>query len=110
MLKKYFWAVIVFCGLTVSAFTFAEALCINCEVRWIDTEKSNGDLRFATTDDIGSGPCVGTYMTSRSTVTERQRDQMVSVLLAALVSGTKITAEGDSTQCGSLTSITIMKP
>ena len=48
-------------------------------------------------------------MTSKSTVTERQRDQFMSVLLTALMSGARITAEGDSTACGSLTSITINK-
>ena len=96
--------------LFISTAANAEILCDACEVEWVRTEKSNGDLVFATTSGIGTGPCVGTQMTTRGIITERQKDQMMSMLLAALVSGAKIRAEGDDTPCGSLTSITVKKP
>ena len=110
MLKKLFFVAILTHLPFFPVSSVAEVLCDSCEVSWIDTELSNGDLRFASVSGVGSGPCAGTFMTTMSTVTESQRDQIMSVLLTAMMSGTKITAHGSSTACGSFNLLTIYKP
>ncbi len=104
-MKKAF---IISIFLISSSISFAsETLCHTCEISWIDTEKSNGDIVLRSADNIGSGPCVGTALTTRSTVTDRQKDQLFSAMLAAMMAGKKITAHGETSGCGSLTHITI---
>lgn len=110
MLKKMLLATVFISSSFVSAHALAEHLCVSCQVSWIDTELANGDLRFATVSGIGSGPCVGTHMTTLSGVSMQQRNQIMSVLLAALVSGATITAHGASTNCGSFNLLTIKRP
>lgn len=107
MLKKKV-LVLISVGLALSSMqSDADVLCSDCEITWIDSETSNGDLRFGTLSGIGSGPCSGQSITTKSTVTERQRSQMLSILMAAAMSGKRIDAHGDSGQCGSFTSVTL---
>lgn len=85
----------------------ADVLCSDCEVAWIDSEMSNGDLRFGTVSGIGGGPCSGQTITTISTATERQRSQILSILMAAAMSGKHVDAQGASTQCGSFSLVTL---
>ncbi|MCH2160077.1 MAG: hypothetical protein MK096_15010 [Oleiphilaceae bacterium] len=102
-----------FLGVTLSILTlvapvsFAEVLRHSCEVSWMDVEKASGALRFGTSEDVGIGLCLGKVITTAESVSERQKDQIFAMLLSALLSGSKITAEGDRTDCVALSSVTI---
>ena len=74
-------------------------ICDDCRVSTIYTELLNGDLAFKTVDGVGGQECVGEKITTTSSSTNRQRDQMLSVLMAAMLSGKRINVWSRNSGC-----------
>jgi hypothetical protein len=93
--------------LTFSALAFPVTLCHTCEISWVETESSTGILIIRPLDGSGSGPCINVPIRTKTGLSDRQKDQIYSGSLAAVMSGKKITANGDASDCNALISITI---
>ena len=92
-----------------SSVTFSATLCHTCELSWVDTEDSAGIIVIRPVDGSGTGICTNQPIRTSSGLSDRQKDQIFSVSMAALVAGKKITASGSSQDCNSLNQITIKK-
>lgn len=109
-MSKYLTKLIIASAVFISGNVLSETLCANCQVDYLDSELVNGDLRFSPVLGSGtSGTCKNKLMTTMSNVTERQRDQILSVLLTAAMSGAKVSIYGASSDCGSFNIIRLHK-
>lgn len=89
----------------VSATAAADALCSECKVHWLDSELANGDVRVGLKS--GTGPCNNMTLITVGSLNERQKNQMISMLMAAAMSGAEIDAHGTSADCGSFNLVSI---
>lgn len=74
---------------------------------WVETESSTGILIIRPAGGSGSGLCANTAIKTKVGLSGRQKDQIYSGGLAAVMSGKTVTANGDSSDCNSLTKLTI---
>lgn len=111
IMNKWYWIVgFVLASqlaFTMTAFAADVKLCNNCNVLFVRSEDNNEDVVIRLDGDDSQASCTDGIMTSKGSATSRQKDQMVSLALAALLSGKKLTAYGTSSACGSLVYVTL---